>query len=37
MSGFRVELEEITSPGANARLAADSEGEMLHEAEEVVM
>lgn len=37
MSGLRVEVGDITSPGAYARLAADSEGEMLQEPAEVMM
>lgn len=37
MSGLRVEVGAITSPGAYARFAADSEVEMLQEAAEVMM
>ena len=37
MSGLRVEVEDSTSPGAYARLAAGSEAEMLQEAAEVMM
>ena len=37
MSGFRVEEEVVTSAEAYARLAVDSEGEILEEAAEVIM
>ena len=39
MSGLSVEVDEITSPGAYARLAAESEGEgaVLVESAEVMM
>lgn len=37
MSGLRVEVGEMTSVGAYARLAADSETEVLDEVAVVVM
>ena len=37
MSGFRVELADVTSWGAKARLAVESEEGMLEEAEVVMM
>lgn len=37
MSGLRVEVGDITSLGAYARLAAESEGEVLLEVADVMM